>query len=95
MDETLEQCAARELMEETSLSVQGRKLVGVFDAVDRDPRGRVITAAYLSIYEGQMEDAKAGDDAASAKWFPITDTPTLAFDQQLMLDAAPKMLNQL
>ncbi|MCQ2313093.1 MAG: NUDIX hydrolase [Paludibacteraceae bacterium] len=92
MDETLAQCAARELMEETGISVPVRQFVGVYDAVHRDPRGRVITVAYMSFFYGKMEDACAGDDAAEAKWFPILETPTLAFDQQQMLDAAIRMM---
>lgn len=88
MDETLEQCAARELMEETGLEVRARHFVGIYDAVDRDPRGRVITVAYMSYYYGNMCDVHAGDDAAEAQWFPITETPKLAFDQQKMLDMA-------
>ena len=94
MDETLAQCAARELMEETGLSVPVRQFVGVYDAVNRDPRGRVITVAYMSFFYGKMEDACAGDDAAEAKWFPILETPELAFDQQLMLDAAIRMIGR-
>lgn len=92
MDETLSQCAARELMEETGLSVPVRQFVGIYDAVNRDPRGRVITVAYMSFYYGDMADACAGDDAAEAQWFPILETPELAFDQQLMLDTAIRMM---
>lgn len=94
MNETLEACAARELMEETGLSVSSRTLVGIYDAVDRDPRGRVITAAYLSHYDGPMEAASAGDDAAETQWWPLSSTPDLAFDQQHMLDDAKRMLNK-
>lgn len=88
MDETLEECAARELQEETGLVVEQRELLGIFDAVDRDPRGRVITAAYLSYYHGRMDEACAGDDAAQARWFKLNAIPQLAFDQQLMFDKA-------
>lgn len=88
MDETLEQCAARELQEETGLRVPTRHFVGIYDDVNRDPRGRVITVAYMSYYYGRMEDACAGDDAAEARWFPVTDIPELAFDQRKMFDMA-------
>ena len=48
MDETIEHCAVRELEEETGLKVdeQDVRLIGVYSALDRDPRGRTVTAAY-------------------------------------------------
>ena len=49
MDETTEQCAVRELEEETGLKVTEIKQIGAYSKVDRDPRGRTITVAYLAI----------------------------------------------
>ena len=51
MDETLEHCAVRELEEETGLKVdeQDIRLIGVYSAPDRDPRGRTVTAAYAVV----------------------------------------------
>lgn len=91
MNETLHYCAARELMEETGISVFTRHFVGIYDDVDRDPRGRVITVAYMSYYYGNMEDACAGDDAAEVRWFPITHVPELAFDQRKMFEMAVRL----
>jgi len=45
MDETLEAAARRELDEETGVAVGKLTFLGLFDAVDRDPRGRAISAA--------------------------------------------------
>ena len=49
MDETTEQCAIRELEEETGLKVTELHQIGAYSKVDRDPRGRTITIAYLVI----------------------------------------------
>lgn len=48
MDETTNHCAVRELEEETGLVVseQDIRLIGVYSAPGRDPRGRTVTAAY-------------------------------------------------
>ena len=46
MDETTEQCAIRELEEETGLQVTNLHQIGAYSKVDRDPRGRTITIAY-------------------------------------------------
>jgi len=87
MDETTEQCAIRELEEETDLKVTKVHQIGAYSKVDRDPRGRTITVAYLAIID-TPEDVKGQDDAAKAEWFPITDLPKLAFDHyDIMQDA--------
>ena len=80
MDETLEHCAVRELEEETGLKVseQEIRLIGVYSALGRDPRGRTVTAAYAAHVEN--DEAVAGDDAAEVRWWPIAALPPLAFD---------------
>jgi 8-oxo-dGTP diphosphatase len=71
--------AARELREETGLAASGMAQVGAFGKPGRDPRGHVVSIAYKS--EFQWNDvAKAGDDAAGARWFDLNDLPALAFD---------------
>lgn len=91
-DETVEQCAARELKEETGLSTTYLKQFHVFSAVDRDPRERVMTVAFYALV--QISDVKGGDDAAKAKWFPINEIPKLAFDHDQILRLALTALKQ-
>ena len=87
MDETTELCAIRELKEETGLEVMDVKQIGSYSKVDRDPRGRTITVAYLAVVDSPLE-VKGQDDAAKAQWFPIDALPELAFDHdEIMKDA--------
>jgi len=87
MDETTEQCAVRELEEETGMKVDGVRQIGTYSKVDRDPRGRTITVAYLAIVDAPVA-VKGLDDAANAEWFPLSALPTLAFDHSdIMQDA--------
>lgn len=79
MQETVEQCAKRELEEETSLSVDNLKLFTVASKLGRDPRGRCVTSVFWSIIPF-TENVKAQDDAANIKWFSVKDLPELAFD---------------
>ena len=68
--EPVEQTAARELREETGVEGVTLELVDVFSQPDRDPRGWVVSVAYL----GQIprdQSVKAGDDAAEACWFAL------------------------
>ena len=87
MDETTEQCAIRELEEETGMRVSDLQQIGAYSKVDRDPRGRTITVAYLAIVDTPV--AVIGqDDAAKAQWFPVDALPPLAFDHEdIMRDA--------
>ena len=49
IDETLEFAALRELREETGVEPRHIETLGVYDALDRDPRGRTLTFAYLAV----------------------------------------------
>ena len=82
MDETTEQCAIRELEEETGLRLSDVHQIGAYSKVDRDPRGRTITVAYLAIIDEPIA-VTGQDDAAKA-----SDLPHLAFDHyDIMQDA--------
>ena len=87
MDETTEQCAIRELEEETGLKVSELQQIGAYSKVDRDPRGRTVTIAYLVRVDKPV--AVIGqDDAAQAEWWPLSALPQLAFDHEdIMRDA--------
>ncbi|MEZ6095090.1 MAG: NUDIX hydrolase [Pirellulaceae bacterium] len=88
LNETLEEAAARELHEETHLTCDLIKPIGAFSRVDRDPRGRVISFAFLSVVDSShAETVQAGDDAEKVKWFPIDKLPELAFDHEDILNA--------
>ena len=90
MDETVARCAERELEEETGIVLIGMQLVGIYSDVERDPRGRVITAAYAAMTT--MPEATAADDAAAAKWWRINALPKLAFDHDKILADAMRVL---
>ena len=82
MDETTEQCAIRELEEETGLRLSKIQQIGAYSKVlalqatkgraDRDPRGRTVTVAYLAIVDEPIA-VTGQDDAAKAEWWPLSD----------------------
>jgi 8-oxo-dGTP diphosphatase len=93
MDETTEQCAIRELEEETGMKVTELQQIGAYSKVDRDPRGRTITVAYLIVVDAPV--AVIGqDDAAKAQWFPIDALPPLAFDHEDIMKDAINMIKE-
>ena len=93
MDETTEQCAIRELEEETGLKVNNLHQVGAYSKVDRDPRGRTITVAYLTIIDAPV-NVIGQDDAAKAQWFSVNSLPPLAFDHEDILKDAIALYNE-
>ena len=94
MDETAEQCAIRELGEETGLQVSNVHQIGAYSKVDRDPRGRTITIAYLAIVDAPVA-VTGQDDAAKAEWWPLSDLPHLAFDHYDIMQDAIKVYNDI
>lgn len=92
MDETTEACAIRELEEETGLRLADMKQIGAYSKVDRDPRARTITIAYLTIVDEPLP-VMGLDDAAKAEWFPINALPALAFDHDEIMADAINMYN--
>jgi len=88
--EEIEDAARRELLEETGVQVDDMIQVGVFGAPKRDPRGRVITIAFMAVVDQADLKVQAGDDAAEAKWFTLEEAAimNLAFDHKKILMAA-------
>ena len=79
-NERIEDGMLRELREETGLKIPVPVLKGsikgqhVFDHPSRSLRGRTITHAFaIQLGSGDLSKVKGGDDAAKAKWFPISD----------------------
>lgn len=92
VEETLEEAARRELVEETGLKDIYLEQLYTFGAVERDPRERVVTVAYYALVNLEGHDVRASTDARNAAWFPLSDLPELAFDYQEILDMAHERL---
>lgn len=92
IDETVEECAKRELEEETGLKTTSVEQFYTFTDVNRDPRERVITVAHYALV--RLSDVKGGDDAMSAQWFAMNEIPSLAFDHDRILRMAVNRLKE-
>ncbi len=88
--EDLEAAARRELAEETGLVSDRIHLeqVATYGEPGRDPRGRVVSVAYLALVP-DLPAPVAGTDAASASWVAasevLADADRLAFDHHRIL----------
>ncbi|HSI69166.1 MAG TPA: NUDIX hydrolase [Gillisia sp.] len=90
-DEPLVDGARRELEEETGLKPKELWQIRAFGGPNRDPRGRIISIAFLGILESP-EEVKGSDDAGEARWFPLSNLPELAFDHGEIIAAAQEMV---
>ena len=70
-NEPVEITAARELEEETGVAGLELKLVDIFSKPNRDPRGWVVSAAFVSVVDAGLLNVLAGDDAAEADWYDV------------------------
>lgn len=87
-DEDLADAAVRELSEETGLTQTAGHLEQLQSYGDprRDPRGRIVTVAYLALVP-DLPAPQAGTDAADAAWHNVSTVGAdqLAFDHDRIL----------
>lgn len=88
--EDLEAAARRELKEETGAKVGHLEQLYTFGTPGRDPRGRVISVAYLALVRAAEHVVVHGSDAAAAAWLPVglAMQGELAFDHKTILVTA-------
>lgn len=85
-DRDIEQTAARELEEETSLTGIPLSMVCVASRDGRDPRGRTVSVVFTAYVDPATVHPRGGDDAQEARWFPVSNLPALAFDHSEVLN---------
>ena len=69
--ESLEQCADRELREETSVENAYLRPFGTFSDSGRDPRGWIISNGFLALVDAKDYRIRGGTDAWDARWFTL------------------------
>lgn len=92
IDEDLEECAKRELEEETGISGVYLEQLYTFGNPKRDPRERVISVTYYALIPSNRLQLKASSDAADAAWFSLERLPELAFDHDEIIELARNRL---
>jgi ADP-ribose pyrophosphatase len=86
LGETLQECAARELLEETGITIKVGACVYVFDLLERDDKGKIkfhfvvvdFAADYIS------GEPKGADDALEARWLSPEELSNLPVSQNTL-----------
>ncbi|QHT59470.1 NUDIX hydrolase [Paenibacillus lycopersici] len=89
--ETLLDSALRELQEETGVADVHIEYFGAYSKPGRDPRGWMISHAFLAlVHEHALANRSAADDASDVRLFPVQEALAmeLAFDHREILEDA-------
>ena len=63
-----------------------------FDALERDPRGRVLSVTYYALVNPRKFEVVAGTMAGDVQWFPVKKLPALGFDHKEIFKMALQRL---
>ncbi len=88
--ESVEAACRRELAEETGIAAGGLTLVGVYSDPARDPRGHVVSIAFLTRVE--HPEPAAGSDARAARFRADWRDLPLAFDHGRIVADAMRLM---
>ena len=91
-EERSEECALRELVEETGVRDVWMEQLKTFDTPGRDPRGWVVSVAYFALIDGTQVRLAGATDASDARWWPVDQLPGLAFDHREIVSYALQRL---
>ncbi|MDR0826983.1 MAG: NUDIX hydrolase [Desulfovibrio sp.] len=93
LGESVEEAARREGFEETGLKLRLAELLGVYSKADRDPRMHTISTVFVALTD-TPELIRGGDDAAQARFYPLSALPQTAFDHAAIIDDFRRRLAQ-
>lgn len=92
LDETLEDAANRILITKTGVANLFLEQLYTFGAIDRDPRGRVLSVAYFTLINPERFEVIVGNMTNEVRWFALNQRPHLGFDHDVVVDTAIQRL---
>ena len=93
-NETLEEAAYKKLEEKTSVKNIYLEQLYTFSDVNRDPRWRVLSTAYMALVAKENLLLKSWKNVWETKFFPVSSLPKLWFDHKYIIEYAIKRLKR-
>lgn len=90
VEETAEDAVERLLRDKAGLSGVALEQLATFSRVNRDPRGRVVSVAYLGLVDPEEGEGSGGH--VETKWVPLREATKLAYDHDEISEAALERL---
>lgn len=87
--ETADEAARRHLWEKAGARFRHIEQLYTFSALKRDPRGRVVSVAYLAL---TPTTAVARREGSEARWFSVEHLPRMAYDHREIIRTAVERL---
>ena len=91
-DENFEQGIERHLRSKLGLKKPYAEQLYTFGETDRDPRGRVVSVAYIGLLSQVENKLSTNEDYSSNQWFDIKKLPALADDHKKIISVALERL---
>lgn len=95
--ETIQECARRELSEETGVADVHLEYFNVYSAHGRDPRGWMISHAFFAlVQEADLAERRPSDEAAKVQLFSVEEALSmdLAFDHRSIVQDALEQIRR-
>jgi 8-oxo-dGTP diphosphatase len=90
--EMLDDAARRELNASTGLRSAYMEQLYTFGDPSRDPRGHVVSVAYMAIIAQASAVVRPGEKYTEGRWYGLRDLPALAYDHAEMASYAVRRL---
>lgn len=90
--ETIDEAVKRHMSAKVGIQNVYFEQLYTFGEVDRDPRGRVVSVAYMVLLPYQSVEPKTNDAYTAIKWFPASLLPRLGYDHREIINVATNRL---
>lgn len=91
-NETIDEAVKRHMLAKVGIQNVYFEQLYTFGDVDRDPRGRVVSVAYMVLIPHRSFEPKTNADYQAIDWLPVGKLPSLGYDHRQIIQTATDRL---